>query len=161
MEEIQLKTLPNLDAIFQLSSTKSPSDTTLRSAEWAVITQVDGQKSIGEIAKTLALSADEAINLFNGLFEKGLIELLSVSKAEKRLVPKGFFEVLNNELTKIIGPVAPYLVEDTLWEMEIKIEDCDIKKIPEIIEAISEEIPDEMKRVEFQKVMLTEMKKVE
>ena len=160
MEEIQLKTLPNLDAIFQLSSAKSPSDTTLRSAEWAVITQVDGQKSIGEIAKTLALSADEAINLFNGLFEKGLIELLSVSKAEKKLVPESFFKVLNDELTKLIGPVAPYLVEDTLWEMEIKIENCDVKKIPEIIEAISEEIPDEMKRVEFQKVMLSEMKKV-
>jgi len=160
MDEIQVKTLLNLDAIFKLSSAKSPSDATLRSAEWAIITQVDGQKSIDEIAKTLALSADEAINLFNGLFEKGLIELVSVTKAEKKLVSQAFFKVLNDELIKIIGPVAPYLIEDTLWEMEIKIENCDVKKIPEIIEAISEEIQDEMKRVEFQKIMLNEMKKV-
>ncbi|HGY56429.1 MAG TPA: hypothetical protein ENK44_12035 [Caldithrix abyssi] len=161
MAEKDLKDLADLKAIFRLSSTKSPSEVTLRSAEWAIITQIDGHKSIGDVAEILALSTDEAINLFNGLFQKGLIEILSVAKEEKKQVPLSFFEKLSEELTKIIGPVAPYLIEDTLWDMEIKKEECDVRKIPEMIEAISEEIPDELKRVQFQKVMLEEMKNLE
>jgi hypothetical protein len=155
------KVLPDEQAIFKLASNKSPSDLTLRSSEWAVITQVDGQRSIVEIAEVLAMASDEAVTLFNGLFQKGLIEVVSVNKNEVKNVPISFFDTLDMELTKIIGPVAPFLIDDTLWDMEIKKNEFNVNRVPELIEAISDEITDESKKVAFQQIMLNLMKGLE
>ena len=76
MAERDPKVLPDEQVIFKLASNKSPSDLTLRSSEWAVITQVDGKRSIVEIAEVLAMASDEAVNLFNGLG----ISITSISK---------------------------------------------------------------------------------
>jgi hypothetical protein len=152
------KLIPHEFVVFALSKNKSPSDVTLRSAEWAVITQIDGHKSLKEIADILALSNDEAINLFVGLNEKGLIEVLSTDKREEKIVPKSFFEILQEELMKIIGPVAPFLIEDALLVMDIEKKNYKVDRVPELIEAISDEITDDMKRVKFQQAMLNHIK---
>jgi len=144
--------------IFALSKSKSPAEVTLRSAEWAVITQVDGQKTVGEVAEVLAMDLDEALNLFNELYEKGLLELISTRKVEEKFLPAEFFDILENELTRIIGPVAPYVIEDVLWAMEANKDQFAEDREAELIEAISEEIPDEHKKVLFQQSMLSKMK---
>lgn len=152
--------IPDEFYVFALSRDKSPSEVTLRSAEWAIITQIDGQKTVGEIANILAMSYEEAINFFVGLYDVGLLRLVTTRKSEKHIVPDSFFEKLENELTRIIGPVAPYLIDDTLWNLDLNKDDFIAEKVPQLIEAISDEIPDEDKRIAFQQVMLDLIKEL-
>lgn len=151
--------IPHPHVIFGLSGSKSPADVTLRSAEWAVITQVDGSKSIDDIAQVLALTEEEAMGLFIGLYEKGLIEIQSTEKPQTNLVNHEFFENLEKELTAVIGPVAPFLIEDTLIEMGEDKENFIVDRIPDLIETISDEINDGEKKIKFQSVMLNYIKK--
>jgi len=141
-------------SIFGLSKNKSPSEVTLRSAEWAVITQLDGNKNLTDIAQTLAFSIEEAIEIFSGLYDKGLIEYVSAEKLRVELVSPDFFKRLNMELSRIIGPVASFVIEDVLWGMDQKKDYFRINKISELIEAITEEIPDDAKKLTFQQTML-------
>lgn len=146
--------------IFTIAKDKSPSDVSLRSAEWAVITQVDGSKTIGEIALALAMNLEEAIDTFSGLVEKGLITFLSTEDPQESYLPPLFFENLETQLMKIIGPVAPFILEDTLWSMDLKKEKFKAEKLAELIEAISDEIMDDSKKIDFQQVMLELMKEL-
>lgn len=150
--------VPHEYVVFALSKTKSPSDVTLRSAEWAVITQVDGRKTVKEIAEILALNLDEAFDLFNNLYHKELISVVSTERVSENFVSEKFFEILQKEMTAIIGPVAPYVLEDTLWAMEASKERFKMEKVAELIENLSDEITDSAKKVKFQQVMLGTIK---
>ena len=108
--------------IFTIAKDKSPSDLNLRSAEWAIITQIDGSKTIGEIALALAMTLEEAIDTFSGLVEKGCITFISTDVQEDSYLPPVFFDNLEKQLIKIIGPVAPFIIEDTLWSLDVKKE---------------------------------------
>ena len=146
--------------IFTIAKDKSPSDVSLRSAEWAIITQIDGSKTIGEIALALAMTLEEAIDTFAGLVEKELITFISTENSDESYLPPAFFENLENQLTKIIGPVAPFILEDTLWTLDMKKEKFKAEKLAELIEAISDEIMDDSKKIDFQQVMLELMKEL-
>jgi hypothetical protein len=65
-----------------------------------------------------------------------------------------FFKKLEEVLVKIIGPVAEYVINDVLWELNEIREKFLIDTIPLLIESISREILDDKKRVHFQKEML-------
>ncbi len=151
--------IPHSHVICGLTGSKSPTDVTLRSAEWAVITQVDGNKSVDDIAQVLALTEEEAIGLFIGLVEKGLIEIQSTEKPQTKLVDHEFFANLEKELMAVIGPVAPFLIEDTLIEMGEGKDKFMAERIPDLIEMISDEINDGEKKIKFQSVMLNYIKK--
>lgn len=126
----------------------------LRSAEWAVITQVDGKKTVDQISKTLSMTLEEAFNLFIGLYEKGLIELCSTEKTVINYVSDAFFVTLEKELTSVVGPVAPFLIDDALKEMDAHKDSFLSDRATDLIELISDEISDEEKKVKFQSSML-------
>ncbi len=125
-----------------------------------MITQVDGHKSVADVARILALGNDEAAQIFAGLQEKGLINKLRSKKKDRRIVPEKFFKWLQKELTRFVGPVAPYLLEDTIYDLGIKKDDCDIEHLPILIETLSDEIKDDGKRLQFQETMLNNYKEL-
>jgi hypothetical protein len=148
-------------SIYQICNGKPPSDIVLKSTEWAVITQLSDKKTVSDIAKILALTVEEAVALFSGLENKGLIKVISTRKPVKKIVSAPFFKRLENELLKIVGPVAPFLIEDALLEVGSGKNDFESEKIAELIEIISDEIADEEKKVEFQGVMLIQLKNMD
>lgn len=150
----------NKYTVFCLSKDKSPAEVTLRSADWAIITQIDGQKSVGAIADILALTIDDAVAQFAALKNKGLITFLAVDKTPEVLVPESFFITLEAELTRLLGPVAPLVIEDVMWSMEADEEKLQLNRAAELIEAISDEIADEKKKLIFQQKMLLLIKEM-
>lgn len=147
--------------VFALAQDKSPAEVTLRSADWAVITQVDGHKTIGEIAEALAFSIEEAITRFTWLYDKGLIKYVGTANSKKRVLPESFFAILESELTKIIGPVAPLVIEEVIWGMDAQRNAFDADNTAALIEAVGEEIPNEKKKLLFQQNMLKILKELE
>ncbi len=148
----------NNNQIYVLARDKSPTEVSLKSAEWAIITQVDGEKTVADVAAALALNTVESFVLFKGLLEKNLIELSGSKTVEEQYVPQSFFEVLKKEFIDVVGPVAPFIISDVIVEHEIKMDRLKKEMIPELIEVLSDEISDETKKVKFQQNMLNHMR---
>jgi len=143
--------------IFRLSSRRSPREVKLLHLEWAVVTQLDGEKSVGEIASALTLSENEVQEIFKNLIKEHLLELVSVSESTI-YVPEELFDDLERELTVLVGPVAGILLEDTLREMKKDRAKFEKTSLPVIIDLLSNQISDEEKQLEFQKNILKKIK---
>ncbi|MEJ2051598.1 MAG: hypothetical protein P8Y60_17495 [Calditrichota bacterium] len=84
--------------------------------EWAVVTQLDGEKTVGQIAENLALNSKEINEILERLGQEDLLELVENSD-EDQTIPNEFFNKLNHEMTFLLGPVASIVINDVLETM--------------------------------------------
>jgi len=145
---------PDNSVLIKINPNNPPTESSLSSAEWQVITQVDGKKSLQNIIDSIAFEEEQSLEIFYKLHKKDLIEIVVENKTQEEIAGENFFEKLEEVLVKIIGPVAVYIINDVLWELNETRDKFLIDKIPLLIESISREITDDKKRVYFQKEML-------
>jgi hypothetical protein len=69
-------------------------------------------------------------------------------------VREDFFKRLEDVLVKIIGPVAPYVIEEVLVDLNTERGRVEKENVALLTEAISQQISDEDKRLKFQREML-------
>jgi len=156
--EIIRGVIPNNFVIFSVISSQAVTDAQLKSSEWAIVTQIDGKQSVQQIIDKLDFDEFECLSILYSLFQKKLIQIQKIQTEDQIYVSSQFFEKLENELVTIIGPVANYLIDDVMWELSEDRERFLKDKVPMLIEAISKEINDEHKSVQFQRQMLDEIK---
>ena len=145
------------DMIFKLSSKRSPSEVKLKSLEWAIVTQLNSEKTVGQIADILALNMDEARVLFTRLMKEGLLDPVDNQTNAER-VPASVIDDLEKQFTFHVGPVASIVLEDTLAEFKRHRENLEIRQFPLLIELLTLEISNLDKRYEFQKRMLEKIR---
>jgi len=76
------------------------------------------------------------------------------SYTDKKILGEGFFEAMELELKKVMGPVAPFIIEDKLNEFgKTKGSFPEVQALS-FIEAVGEEIPNEQKKNQFKKAMV-------
>jgi hypothetical protein len=148
------RVFPNTAVLIKINPNNPPTESSLSSAEWQVITQVDGKKSLRNIIDILKLEENKGLELFYKLHQKDLIQIEIEAKTAEEIAGDKFFDKLEEVLVKIIGPVAVYVINDVLWELNETREKYLKDKIPLLIESISGEILDDNKRMQFQKEML-------
>jgi hypothetical protein len=136
--------------IFVLSKDRSPEEANLLHLEWAVVSQLDGQKTVGQIAENLALSRNEIEEIFHKLNSQNLLVLVNRS-GEDSLVSPEFFKILSHEMTLLLGPVAGIIIEDVLEMIRMSRENFEIQNLPVLIELLTNQIDDPVKQIEFQK----------
>ena len=152
------RVFPNNAVLIKINPNNPPTESSLSSAEWQIITQVDGKKSLRNIIDILKLEENQGLELFYKLHQKDLIQIVVEQKTDEEVAGDKFFEKLEEVLVKIIGPVAVYVINDVLWELNESRDKYLKDKIPLLIESISGEILDEKKRMLFQKEMLSLIK---
>ena len=150
--------IPNNFVIFSVISSQAVTDAELKSSEWAIVTQIDGVQTVQQIIDKLDLDEMECLAILYSLFQKKLIQIQKIQTEDQIYVSSQFFEKLENALVTIIGPVANYLIDDVMWEISEDKDKFVRDKVPMLIEAISQEINDEHKSVQFQQQMLDEIK---
>lgn len=148
------RVFPNNSVLIKINSNNPPTESSLSSAEWQVITQVDGKKTLQNIIDILTFEHDQSLEIFYKLHQKKLIEIVEEHRTQEEFADENFFKKLEEVLVKTIGPVAVYVINDVLWELNEIRDKFLIDKIPLLIESISREILDDKKRVHFQKEML-------
>ena len=136
--------------VFVLNNERSPEEAKLLHLEWAVVSQIDGRKTVGEIAENLALSRTEVEEIFRKLSSQDLLVLINRSR-EDSLVSAEFFKILNHEMTLLLGPVAGIILEDVLEMMRMDRDNFAVQDLPILIELLTNQIDDPVKQVEFQK----------
>jgi hypothetical protein len=155
------RVFPNYKVLIKINPDNPPTASNLTLTEWKVIMQVDGKKNLQNIIDELSIGEEESLAIFHELYKKNLIEIVVQDDVQKQLAGEEFFQNLENILVKIIGPVAVYIINDVLWELNETREKFVVEKIPSLTESISREILDEIKRVQFQKDMLKLIKNYE
>jgi len=152
------KFLSQPHVVYKKSEIKSASGLNLRSSEWMVLTQVNGKNSIEEIAEIASMQVKEVTQVLHNLFQLGLIEIYRKEKKEENILDASFFINIEAVLTKIIGPVAPFVIEDVLEETNQSKSKFPAERVAELIELICDEIQDEQKKILFQSKMLNFIK---
>jgi len=146
--------VPSSSAIFCLSPLNDGENKTLSADQWNVSALLNGKRNISEIARVLNWDEFEVIETIYQLLQAKLIKQVGEQKpVEKKLIPKNFFSVAENELTKIMGAVSHFVIDDKLVEFGEKRDSFPQDKLLSFIEALGEEIPHDEKKKEFKKTL--------
>ncbi len=156
------RVIPSSNTLFQLSS-RPTKEFSLRSEDWAVLREVDGEKSITEIAGATQLSELQASRILVRLFDLGLIETAGEALSQGssvETVDESVLGQVEKDLTHAIGPMAPIVIDDCAEMMGYSRSSLPRDMVPSFIERLAEEIPDSDRRVRFQEGMLEIMKQL-
>lgn len=143
--------------VFKLGNKRSPSEVKLKSLEWAIITQLNGEKTVGQIGEILALSPEENRAMFVRLMKEGLLDLVKAPE-QNPYVPAEIYEELEYQFTYYVGPVASIILEDMLVELKRHKENLEKRQLPLLVELLTLEISTDEKKYKFQKKMLNKIK---
>lgn len=112
---------------------------------------IDENKSLYQIADEVEMEDATLKKNLSKLLQQGLIEPV---KKDLPVLDKIFLQALKINLSKTIGPMAVILIEEVALDMELTAPEIPVHQAAELISALSHEIPDEIKRIEFKKSMM-------
>ena len=112
---------------------------------------IDENKSLYQIADEVEMENATLKKNLSKLLQQGLIEPV---KKDLPVLDKIFLQALKINLSKTIGPMAVILIEEVVLDMELTAPEIPVHQAAELITALSHEIPDEIKRIEFKKSMM-------
>ncbi|MBM4308501.1 MAG: DUF4388 domain-containing protein [Deltaproteobacteria bacterium] len=147
--------IPSTNSIFRLSLQKDGKEKNINGDQWNILVLSNGTKTISEIAKSLEWDEYKVLKTVYQLVQIGMLERAEDRvSAKKKSVRGDFFTVLDIEFKKVIGPVAPFIIDDKLVELgEDKASFPQERALP-FMEALSEEILNPQKRSEFLKTTM-------
>lgn len=153
-EKIQ-ELVPSTHSLFRLSLQKDGKEKNVSADQWNVLALCNGTKTIAEIAKTLEWGEYKVLKVIYHLVQMGWVERIDDPSSKKRKSVRGdFFSILELELKKVMGPVAPFIIDDKLTEFGEEREAFPEERALPFIESLSEEVPHPQKRSEFLKTLL-------
>jgi DNA-binding MarR family transcriptional regulator len=160
LEDVQ-ETLPSEQAVFpnqsvfRLSLQKNGDSKMVSGDQWNVLALSNGMRNISEIAKILNWDESKVSRVIYQLVKTGLMEQGDEQKpVKKKLVRESLFSVIENELKKVMGAVSPFVIDDKLGELGERKESFPQERFLFFIEALGDEIPNDLKRREFKKSVM-------
>ena len=149
------KMLPSSDIVFRMSLQNNPEDKNIKAEHWNVLALANGIRTVGEIAESLGWDEFKASKAVFQLIQAGLLEKAEGQRAApKKGIGESFFATLEFELKKVMGPVAPFIIEDKLSEFQETKDSFPQDLAESFLQSLAGEIPYEQKRKEFTKVMI-------
>jgi hypothetical protein len=143
---------PNQPEIFYRKTLRKDHDQIALDAEMIrLLLAINEKKSLSQIAAEVQMETTTLKKNLGRLIQLGLVEPL---KKDLPVLDKIFLQALNINLSKAIGPIAEFLIEEVAAEMEITGPGIPVHQAAEMIAALSHEIPDAEKRIEFKKSMM-------
>lgn len=147
--------------VFKLSSRELAGEINLKPEAWRMLAQFNGSRTVAEIAQALGIDAVTATRSAEQLFQAGLLETATNSDdITQNTVDSKFFTWVTQELARVMGPMASFIVEDAVAALDEKFDQFPRDRIAELVEAISAEIRDDAKRLRFQQIMLDAIRKL-
>ena len=146
--------LPSANLVFRLPLQKDGEDKNISTDQWNVVALSNGVRTVSEIGKTLNWDEYKVLRTVYLLVRMGLLERGEVPRAvRKRPIGEQFFATVEHELKKVMGPVAPFIIDDTLAEFGEAKDSLSQDQGVFFIEALGEEIPNAQRAKEFVRAM--------
>jgi hypothetical protein len=146
--------IPSPSAIFRLSLQQSPAEKNIRADQWNVLALANGVRTVSEIAEAVGWDEFKTSKMVCQLIETGLLERAEEQRpVRKKKVGENFFPTIEHELKKVMGPVAPFIIEDKLAEFGETKDFFPQDQAVLFVELLSEEITIDLKKREFVKAV--------
>lgn len=153
------KVVTSINNIFALASGTTGGKVNLDACDWEILSQVNGSRTVGEI---MEITGKDEYSVARVLFQLHTIGL--VKKLDKPLNPttstvdKNILETIEKNLTNIIGPMAPIIIDEAADELGVSLDSFPMNKIAAFIEKIGQDIKIEEQRLHFSQTMLELLK---
>ena len=146
--------IPSPNAIFRLSLQQNPAEKSIRADQWKILALANGVRTVSEIAEAVGWDEFKTSKMVYQLIETGLLERAEEQRpVRKKKVGENFFPTIEYELKKVMGPVAPFIIEDKLAEFGETKDFFPQDQVALFVELLSEEITIDLKKREFVKAM--------
>jgi hypothetical protein len=150
--------IPSANAIFSLDTDIKEKEIILKAIQWKILSLINGERSISQIANVLGITDSDAMKVFYTLLRQGLIRESkkkdSSLTGHKSAFPETpYVSALIKNLTMAIGPVAPYIILETVSETGLDLLNDDISQRAVLIETLHSKIPDEKLALNFLNMM--------
>ncbi len=146
--------VPSANAIFRPLPQKNPESISLTGEQWNVSALCNGTKTVSDIREALKWDEFKVFKTIYQLVQLGLLERAEDRKPiQKKLISNGFFQTVETELKKMIGPMAPIVISDKLSDMGATKDSFAQDQVSSFVQTLSEEISDDLMRKEFLRAM--------
>jgi hypothetical protein len=146
--------IPSTGAVFRLSLQKNPENKNINADQWNVLALCNGTKTISEISESLSWDEFKTSKVIFQLVQLALLERVEDPKpAKKRPVSENFLPVVETELKRVIGPLAPLIISDKLSDLGETKDSLGQDQALSFVEKLSEEISNDSKKKEFLRIM--------
>lgn len=116
-----------------------------------VLQAIDGRRSVGAIARQEHYELKDLAMVIEQLLNEGAIEPIHADAS--KTVGKDFFKNMEDQLSRIMGPVSGMIIEEHLAKIGTDTADCPASKAHEIIDLVSRAIPDKRESEGFVRSM--------
>jgi predicted transcriptional regulator len=148
--------LPSVKAVFSLAVENGGQDRLIPGKHWGVLALCDGRRNVSEIASRLGRTLFEVAGAVRDLLREGLIQKVEeeLPSGEGRpIMDQAFFDTAEQELKKVMGPIARIILNDTLAAFEETREAFPKERVKSLISTLCDQVPDEPRREKFGKAM--------
>ncbi len=146
--------IPSAHAVFRIPLNGCPDNRSVHADQWKILALCNGTRSVAEIAEVLNWQIFETsqalcVMVQDGLLERSRGETTEVAVDTLRTVDGSLFQFVENELRKIMGPMAPIIIEDALADLGESRDDFPEESLSVFLQTVSQEIFDAAKRTQF------------
>jgi hypothetical protein len=155
------KIISSMEIIFALSQTNNIDNINLQPEEWQILAHVNGNRTIKDIIKESGRDEFEVVKILYQFHSTGLIvKTTKPSKPASATVDEQFFKKIEKEFANVIGPMAPFIIEEAIAYLDESQNSFPKDKIAALIEKVSVDIKDENKKLQFSQIMLNLLKDI-
>ena len=141
--------------ISDLSGETNRSEFTMDIDMVRILVSLDGKTSINGIAQDMKVPGEQLRNSVEKLIKMGLIE---APESKPKVLDRAFFDSLSTAMARMVGPIAPILIDDAVADLGYEQSNFPIQRVAELIDALSVEIQKKEKRLAFQQGMMKMLK---
>jgi len=122
-----------------------------------VLLELDGKKSLGEIASKGGLMMSDIRVVVGKLLE---LELIEPTEQAVSVLDGDFFGYLNDQLTRAVGPIASVLIEDSVADLGHSMSRFPSHRAAELVDLLDRQIQREEKRITFKQNMVQRIREM-
>ncbi len=132
--------------VFKLVVRNEPGEVTLDKQMLRIITELDGKRNVGTIARNIGMELGEIKEIISRLLKHNIIGLVEEPIPS---VKGDFFVYLMDQLSLATGPMAEVLIEDALASLGYDRSSFPKHQVQDLIELLARKIFREEKRAIF------------
>ena len=120
-----------------------------------LLMEIDGQKSLGEIARQRSLQLNDLQGALSRLLQLKLV--VPVQPAISSL-DQDFLNFLRLQLSQAVGPIAEILIEDAIADLGHSLSNFPTNQVAELVDLLSREIHREDKAIIFKQNIVSKIR---
>lgn len=155
------KVIPSPDAVYNMVTDKFTKDVSFAPHELEIFSEIDGDRSISQIALDLKMDQLRVMKTFYKMFVAGMLEFVEQAAPPPReSVSPNVLKEIEHILIKAVGPIASVIMDDQITDLGTERQNFPKDLVPRLVESISQEITNEERRIEFQQETLSIIQQV-